>query len=109
MKNIGQMLKQAKRGLDFSEENLALDVLADVGPGGMFMSHRHTRKHMRSTALLTQVADRDAREAWTAKGAPDVHTRAMQLAREILARDNPAVFAPEVDERIRAEFEDLIE
>jgi trimethylamine--corrinoid protein Co-methyltransferase len=64
---------------------------------------------MRSTALLTQVANRDAREAWTEKGAPDAHTRAMQLAREILARDNPAVWSPQVDERIRAEFEGLVE
>jgi hypothetical protein len=32
----------------------------------------------------------------------------MQRVREILTRDNPAVFSPDVDARIRAEFEDLV-
>ncbi|MBE9471013.1 MAG: hypothetical protein IMY75_02730, partial [Chloroflexi bacterium] len=33
---------------------------------------------------------------------------AMQRVREILTRDNPAVFSPDVDARIRAEFEGLV-
>ncbi|MCP4517421.1 MAG: trimethylamine methyltransferase, partial [Delftia sp.] len=37
---IALMVQRVKRGLDFSEENLALEVIADVGPGGMFMGHR---------------------------------------------------------------------
>jgi hypothetical protein len=32
----------------------------------------------------------------------------MQRAREILARDNPAAFSPDVDARIRAEFKNLV-
>jgi hypothetical protein len=32
----------------------------------------------------------------------------MRRVRDILTRDNPAVFSPGVDERIRAEFEDLV-
>jgi trimethylamine--corrinoid protein Co-methyltransferase len=34
-------------GLDTSREQLALDVIKDVGPRGHFLSHRHTRKNMR--------------------------------------------------------------
>ena len=105
---IALMLKRVVRGLEFSEENLALDVLAEVGPGGMFMDHRHTLKRMRSTALLPQVADRDTRDLWQEKGALDTHARALQRARDILTRDNPAVFAPDVDARIRAEFKGLV-
>jgi trimethylamine---corrinoid protein Co-methyltransferase len=33
------------------EEQLALDVIRDVGPGGHFLSHRHTRRHMKEAAL----------------------------------------------------------
>jgi hypothetical protein len=32
----------------------------------------------------------------------------MRRVSEILTRDNPAVFAPEVDARVRAEFENLV-
>ena len=33
------------------EEQLALDVIRDVGPGGHFLAHRHTRRHMKEAAL----------------------------------------------------------
>jgi trimethylamine--corrinoid protein Co-methyltransferase len=90
------------------EEQLALDVIAEVGSGGMFMDHLHTLEHMRTSALLPEIADRDSREVWQAGGALDAHGRAMERVREILARDNPAVFAPEVDARVRAEFVGLV-
>ena len=105
---IAQMLKRVKRGFEFSEENLALDVIAEVGPGGAFMTNRHTVKRMKTTALLPKLADRDTRSTWESKGALDTQARAMLRVREILARDNPAVFSPEVDARIRAQFEGLV-
>ena len=105
---IALMLKRVKRGLEFSEENLALDVIAEVGPGGTFIDTRHTLKHMRTTALLPEISNRDARQRWQEQGAPDSQARAMRRVREILARDNPAVFSPDVDARIRAEFKELV-
>ena len=33
------------------EDQLALDVIRDVGPGGHFLAHQHTRRHMRESAL----------------------------------------------------------
>jgi len=105
---IGLMLKQVAHGLAFGEEDLALDVIAEVGPGGTFIDHRHTLKHMRTTALLPEIADRHPRQRWEDTGTLDSHARAMRRVRDILARDNPAVFSPEVDARIRAEFADLV-
>ena len=105
---IGLMLKRLKRGFDFSEENLALDVIAEVGPGGTFIDKLHTLKHMRTATLLPQIADRNPRMRWEEEGALDAHARAMRKAREILARENPAVLPPEVESRIRAEFPDLV-
>jgi trimethylamine--corrinoid protein Co-methyltransferase len=105
---IALMLKRVKRGWEFSEENLALDVITEVGPGGMFMDHLHTVKRARTTTFLPEIADRRPRDQWSAEGAKDAQARAMQRVREILSRDNPAVFAPDVDARIRAQFEDLV-
>jgi trimethylamine---corrinoid protein Co-methyltransferase len=33
--------------LSFDRGDLALDVIRDVGPGGHFLAHRHTREHVR--------------------------------------------------------------
>lgn len=105
---IALMLKRVRRGLEFSEDNLALDVISDVGPGGMFLDHRHTLKQMRSTPFLPEIADRRPRDRWQTDGAEDAGARAMRRVRDILTRDNPAVFSPDVDAQIRAEFKDLV-
>ena len=105
---IAMMLKRLKRGLEFSEENLALNVIAEVGPGGTFMTHKHTVQWMRTVALMPKLADRDPRQVWENKGALDTHARAWQRARQILSKENPAVFSPEIEARIRAQFEGLV-
>jgi len=38
-------------GLDTSPEALALDVIKDVGPRGLFLKHRHTRNKLRERAF----------------------------------------------------------
>jgi trimethylamine--corrinoid protein Co-methyltransferase len=105
---IAQMLKQVRRGLEFSQENIAREVIADVGPGGMFADHRHSLERMKTTALLPEIADRDPRQAWEEKGALDSHARAMRRAREILTRDAPGFFSPELDEAIRLRFPGIV-
>ena len=105
---IAQMLKRMKRGLEFNEENLALDVIKKIGPGGSFIVEPHTIKRMRTAGLLTKLSDRDTRSQWEKKGARDIHARAMLRVREILAKESTTVFSEEVEKRIRARFTDLI-
>ena len=105
---IALMLKRVKRGFEFKEEDLALDVIAEVGPGGTFLTHDNTVKHMKKTALLPKIADRDSRDVWASKGGMDAYGRAMLRARNILSRTNPAVIPPEVDAQVRAAFEGLV-
>jgi trimethylamine--corrinoid protein Co-methyltransferase len=105
---IAQMLKRAKRGLEFSEENLAIDVIKKIGPGGSFIVEPHTIKRMKTAGLLTKLSDRDTRTQWEKKGAQDIHARAMARVREILAKPSSTLFFPEVEDRIRAHFTDLI-
>ena len=35
--------------MDISEETIAMDVIRKIGPGGHYLSEKHTRKHMRSS------------------------------------------------------------
>ena len=106
---IAIMLKRVKRGFeDFSDENLALDVIAQVGPGGSFMTSKHTTRRMRTTGLFPKIADREMRDKWTARGKLDAHARAMLRVKDILSAANPAIFPPELEKRIRDEFPGLV-
>ena len=105
---IAQMLKRIKRGFEFNEENLALDVIGEIGPGGTFMMHDHTVEWMRRTALLPKIAERDTRALWEQTGSLDAQTRAMDVLRKILGCQNQAVFSPEVDSKIRSEFPEMV-
>jgi trimethylamine--corrinoid protein Co-methyltransferase len=105
---IAQMLKRMKRGLEFSEENLAVDVIKKIGPGGSFIVEPHTIKRMKTAGLLTKLSDRDTRTQWEKKGAWDIQARAMARVREILAKPSSTLFSPEIEERIRSYFTDLI-
>lgn len=105
---IALMLKKAAAGMEFSEENLALDLITEIGPGGMYADHLHTVERMKATGLLPEIADRNPRQLWQELGGLDAHARAMQRARDILTRESHAGFTPEVDAALRAEFPGLL-
>jgi trimethylamine--corrinoid protein Co-methyltransferase len=105
---IALMDKRTYRGLEFSEENLALDEIAAVGPGGSYMGRKHTKARMKTTAILPKLANRDMRAQWEEAGKPTIHDRAMAEARRILAQPNEAVWDAELDAQIRARFSDLV-
>ncbi len=105
---IAQMLKRVKAGFEINEETLALDIIAEAGSGGNFMSQKHTRKWMKSTALMPKIADREMRANWEKMGKMDAHKRALQRARDILAQPTQMNFSEDIDKKIRAEFEGLV-
>ena len=105
---IALMLKRITGFPEVDDEKLAMDIIAEVGPGGSFMETAHTMANMRETALLTHVANRDMRSTWEAEGCPDANYQALARARTILENDNPALFSKDVDEKIRSRFEDLV-
>lgn len=105
---IALMLKRLKRGMEFSEENLCLDLIKQVGPGGSYMDLEHTMANMRTTGVLPKIANRDPRGRWEDMGRPDSHARAMKEANKILSKPNPNVFSKELDEKIRAHFPGIV-
>jgi trimethylamine--corrinoid protein Co-methyltransferase len=47
-------------GFEFNEEEMALDIIAKVGPRGHFLKEQHTRRHIRDWRLSTLLRQRDA-------------------------------------------------
>lgn len=105
---IALMLKRIRCGLALSEEDLALDVIAQTGHGGSFIASEHTIQHMRESPFPSRIATRDIRSLWEARGCPDVQRRALEEVRRILAQENPAVLPADLDGRIRRRFQDQV-
>ncbi len=102
------MIKRIGRGLEFSQEGMALDVIAEAGHGGSYLQLGHTIQNMRTAAIIPTIATRELRGIWEKNGRYDANARALDQASRILMRDNPAVLSPQVEARIRERFKDLV-
>ncbi len=105
---VAQMLKRAKRGVNFSEDELAIGLIKEIGPGGSFITAKHTISRMKTEAVMTKLADRDARTIWEKKGSTDIHARAMKRVKEIMTSNTNPLISPELDEKLRAEFPGMV-
>jgi len=96
------------RGVEVSEEALAVDVIKSVGSTGTFFDQDHTIKHMRSEFFFPRVGDRLPREEWAKRGARDGRERAREIARDILANHKPTPLPPETETRIKETIPGLV-
>ncbi|MBL8064083.1 MAG: trimethylamine methyltransferase family protein [Anaerolineales bacterium] len=102
------MMKRLKRGISFSDEDMGVDLVKQIGPGGSFITVKHTISRMKTEAVMTKIADRDARTIWEKKGATDIQTRAMKRVKDIMTSNTTPLISPEVDEKLRAAFPGLV-
>lgn len=105
---VAQMLKRVKRGISFKDEDLAVDLIKQIGPGGSYIVAKHTIARMKTEAVMTKIADRDARTIWEKKGSMDTQTRAMNKVKDIMTSNVTPLLSPEVDARIHAAFPGLV-
>jgi trimethylamine--corrinoid protein Co-methyltransferase len=101
------MAMRAVAGIRVNDETLAVDLIRKVGPGGHFISSRHTRRHMRGEHYAPALSDRDTREQWKSAGARTVLDRASEVVGDILNADASPHLAGEVLDRLRIDFKDI--
>jgi trimethylamine--corrinoid protein Co-methyltransferase len=94
------LVRHLAGGVSIADEELATSTIADVGPGGTYLSERHTVDHMRDL-WMPRLLDRLSWESWDATGRPGPADRARDRARQILATHRPepldAAVAAELD------------
>jgi len=100
---IFSIIHKMMQGIPVNDETLALDAIAAVGPGGNFLSQKHTRNHMRDL-FLPQFMDRRPYTEWETK-KDDARDWALNKARKLLAEHQP----DPLDEKLAAELERIIE
>ena len=79
---IYSMVRRMLQGIRVSPEDLALDEIRAVGPGGTFLPRKHTRTHMREL-WLPELLDRRTYDEWIVK-KDGAREWAGEKAREIL-------------------------
>ncbi len=83
------MILRIVGGIEVSEEQIAYNVIKDVGPAGEFITHEHTFKNYQKMSQ-NKLMNRAARETWEAQGSPDIVESAYEKSLEILNRETPA-------------------
>jgi trimethylamine--corrinoid protein Co-methyltransferase len=93
---IFSIMEKTLQGIIVDDETLALEAIANVGPGGNFLSQKHTRRHMHDL-FLPKYMDRRPYNEWEEKGdnAPDW---ALETARNLLSTHQPDALDPKVSE-----------
>src|SRR3954465_11655452 len=88
------------RGVDLSENGLALDAMLTNGPGQHFLGSPHTLANFENAFWRSKVSDNNSFEQWTLDGAMDAAVRANARWKAQLA----SYEAPALDEAIDEEL-----
>jgi trimethylamine--corrinoid protein Co-methyltransferase len=99
---IWSIVRAMSRGIVVNDETLALDAIRDVGPGGNFLAHKHTKRHMRELWLPT-LMDRRPYSIWEEK-RDGAFEWAREKAQSILRDHRPEA----LDEKLAAELRRII-
>ena len=89
------------RGIEVSEETLALDVIERAMDGDSFMEQEHTLRHLRTgEVMVPALSDRSTFEEWRARGNRDLGEVARARVREILRDHEVEPLSKEVEREI---------
>ncbi len=89
-------------GVEVTPETLAVDVVRDVGPGGDFLSHRHTAKQVRKAQWRPTIVNRQGRSRWLEDGGLDLREKARLRALRLLETHQPVPLPDQLAARIDA-------
>jgi len=91
---------------------LAVDVIREVGTGGIFSGQKHTLKHYKTEIWLPEISDKNTYATWQKMGSRSMDKVAKERVRAILATHKPKPIPEDVEKEIsqivqRAEAEVL--
>jgi trimethylamine--corrinoid protein Co-methyltransferase len=102
------MVMRVVEGIKVNDDTLAFDLIKEVGPGGNFVTARHTRHFMRREHYQPSLSDRNSREEWEAKGGKTTWRRAAKRVKEIIARHNWSLPSA-IRQQVLSEIPDIVD
>jgi trimethylamine--corrinoid protein Co-methyltransferase len=100
-----QMMAEFVKPLSLEEDDLAIDAMREVGPGGHFFSCAHTMERYETAFYAPMLSDWRNFETWSEDGSIDATGRAHDIYKQLL-RDFEA---PPLDEARAEELDAYVE
>jgi trimethylamine--corrinoid protein Co-methyltransferase len=101
---VARMTRLAVEPTEVSEETIAFDVIAKVGPGDIYLGEHHTLAHFREL-WLPRVLSWEGRDAWEEAGSKTLSQRAREKVFEVWESHTVEPLPDEVLEGMRAVIE----
>jgi len=98
------LARRISRGFEVDEESLALDLIHTMGPGGEYLTSRHTLKHFKEN-WFPDLISRKPYEKWEREGSKTLGRRANERVRFIIENHRPQP----LEESIRKELKKSVQ
>jgi trimethylamine--corrinoid protein Co-methyltransferase len=97
-----QMMAEALRPIEVSDEELALDAIAEVPPGGHHFGTAHTLARYETAFYAPLVSDRTNFESWQERGGLDAARRANAVWKRLVEQYKKPAIEPATEEALSA-------
>ena len=97
-----QMVMAFLSPLEVSTDTLALDAIAEVGPGGHFFGTPHTQARFKTAFFSPSISDWRNYETWDEAGRPEAYGKANRIYRQLLDEYVPPEMDPAIAEELAA-------
>lgn len=98
------MYHTLSKGIDFSEEALAMDSLREVEPGGHHLGTQHTMRNFTTAFYRSEIFDYKDIDQWIEEGSRPAVKIAAEKVKELLS----SYQAPELDGELDQQLQDFI-
>ncbi len=104
MMDIDQLGMQQRiaEGIAMTENDQALDAIAEVGPGSHYLGCSHTQANFQTAFYRSTIADNNSFEQWQMEGEKSASQRAGELARQWLKIYQAPELDAGIDEALQA-------
>lgn len=98
---IIDQVKHILRGIPVTDETQALNVIEQVGPGGSYQDHEHTRKHLQAETWQPKLLDRQPLEGWQTAGSKTHRQRIRERVIQVLETETEPLMDDKMYKEIR--------
>ena len=104
---FGNNVRFMLQGVTVNCEEMALELIEEMGPGGSFLTHKHTFKRARTQSKY-QLFDRTPFASWQKAGAKSLTERAYEKAADIIKTYEPVALPAPVQAEVDGLLADFV-